>query len=85
MQIKLISVVLVSINDVLLFHLCKCHRETSLDVFFEGIFVDSPKKLAIVGCGCSTATEPVAEISHQWNISLVSIEQMHTPINVHFH
>ena len=28
-------------------------------------------KLAVVGCGCSIATEPVAEISHQWNISQV--------------
>ena len=28
-------------------------------------------KLAVVGCGCSTATEPVAEISYQWNISQV--------------
>ena len=33
--------------------------------------MESPTKLAIVGCGCSVATEPVAEISHQWNISQV--------------
>ena len=48
----------------------QCHRGRSLDAFFEGIQSD-PVKLAVVGCGCSLATEPVAEISHQWNISQV--------------
>ena len=33
--------------------------------------MDIPTKLAVIGCGCSVATEPVAEISHQWNISQV--------------
>ena len=42
----------------------------SLDEFFKGI-QSGPVKLAVVGCGCSVATEPVAEISHQWNISHV--------------
>ena len=49
----------------------QCHRGRSLDTFFEGILSDPPKKLAVIGCGCSVATEPVAEISHQWNISHV--------------
>ena len=31
-------------------------------------------KIAVIGCGCSTATEPVAEISHYWNITHVSIQ-----------
>ena len=48
----------------------QCHRGRSLDAFFKGIQLD-PMKLAIVGCGCSVATEPVAEISHRWNISQV--------------
>ena len=48
----------------------QCHRGKSLDTFFEGIRSD-PVKLAVVGCGCSVATEPVAEISHRWNISQV--------------
>ena len=48
----------------------QCHRGRSLDAFFEGIQSD-PVKLAVVGCGCSVATEPVAEISHRWNISQV--------------
>ena len=42
----------------------------SLDEFFKGI-QSEPVKLAVVGCGCSVATEPVAEISHHWNISQV--------------
>ena len=52
--------------------LSQCHRGKSLDTFFEGIRSD-PIKLAVVGCGCSVATEPVAEISHTWNISQVYV------------
>ncbi len=48
----------------------QCHRGHSLNAFFDGIQSD-PVKLAVVGCGCSIATEPVAEISHHWNISQV--------------
>ena len=33
-------------------------------------------KIAVVGCGCSPATEPVAEISHHWNISQVYFSDM---------
>ena len=52
----------------------------SLDAFNED-FVDvktgdenrsDPTFLALLGCGCSTATIPVAEISHYWNIPHVS-------------
>ena len=42
-------------------------------MFFEDIQSSSAPKIAVVGCGCSTATEPVAEISHHWNISQVSL------------
>ena len=48
----------------------QCHRGVSLDTFFNGILTE-PVKLAVAGCGCSVATEPVAEISYQWNISQV--------------
>ena len=41
-------------------------------MFFQGILSD-PVKLAVVGCGCSVATTPVAEISYQWNITQVGI------------
>ena len=48
----------------------QCQYDRSLDVFFQGI-QSAPVKLAIIGCGCSVATEPVAAISHHWNISQV--------------
>ena len=49
----------------------QCHHVKALDAFFEGI-QSSPIKLAVIGSGCSVATEPVAEISHRWNISQVN-------------
>ena len=49
----------------------QCKRQKSYDAFFDGILSD-PVKLAVVGSGCSVATEPIAEISHYWNISQVS-------------
>ena len=50
----------------------QCHHVKALNEFFKGIHSE-PVKMAVVGCGCSVATEPVAEISHQWNISQVQI------------
>lgn len=44
----------------------------SIDTFFDGIR-SSLVKIAVVGCGCSVASEPIAEIVDQWNISQVSI------------
>ena len=60
----------------MLVFIIQCHRGRSLDTYFQGIFMETPVKLAVVGCGCSVATEPVAEISHQWNISQVSKDGM---------
>ncbi len=48
----------------------QCSRGTSLDAFFRD-FQSEPTNIALVGCGCSVATEAVAEISHHWNISQV--------------
>ena len=53
----------------------QCDRTASLDAFFASVVYDEDStrdKIAILGCGCSVATEPVAEISHRWNISQVS-------------
>ena len=50
----------------------QCDRGRSLDIFLKEILSpESTTLLTVVGCGCSSATEPVAEIIHQWNISLV--------------
>ena len=52
-------------------HHMQCNRRRSLDIFLKGVLSESITELAVVGCGCSSATEPVAEIIQQWNISLV--------------
>ena len=50
----------------------QCNRGQSLGAFFGDFLPEAdPVKIALIGCGCSVATEPVAEISHQWNISQV--------------
>ena len=56
----------VFINIILL----QCSRTESLDVFFNEVQASSVPRIAIIGSGYSTA-EPVAEISHYWNISQV--------------
>lgn len=50
----------------------QCLRSVSLETFLDEFLYDSTTKIALVGCGCSVATEPAAEISHFWNISQVS-------------
>ena len=50
----------------------QCDRTQSLAEFFSDFLLEpDPVKIALIGCGCSVATEPVAEISHRWNISQV--------------
>ena len=53
----------------------QCSRTTALDVFFEQILSETEyQKLAVIGAGCSLATEPTAEISHQFNITQVYVQ-----------
>ena len=50
----------------------QCNRGRSLDAFFDDVVLQPDSvKIGLIGCGCSVATEPVAEISHKWNISQV--------------
>ena len=56
----------------------QCTRGGSLDAFFEDFKTSPDPKIALMGCGCSTATAPVAEISHQWNIPQV-LKRLITP------
>ena len=42
-------------------------------MFFKDTQLIALPKIAVIGCDCSTATEPVAEINHYWNITHVSI------------
>jgi gamma-aminobutyric acid type B receptor len=49
----------------------QCNRTRSLDLFFATVPQATPPVLGLLGCGCSVASEPVAEIIHHWNISQV--------------
>ena len=50
----------------------QCNRGRSLDAFFDDVVLQPDSvKIGLIGCGCSVATESVAEISHKWNISQV--------------
>ena len=51
----------------------QCNRTESLEALFSQILY-KPTKLAVIGSGCSVATEPTAEVSHFYNISHVSFE-----------
>ena len=48
----------------------QCNRTVALDAFFDQI-IPGPTKLAVIGSGCSVATEPTAEVSHYYNITQV--------------
>ena len=50
----------------------QCNRGMSLNAFLSDFLLEpDPVKIALIGCGCSVATESVAEISHLWNVSQV--------------
>ena len=49
----------------------QCNRTVSLNALHSQLFHE-PKKLAVIGSGCSLATEPAAEVSHYYNITQVS-------------
>ena len=61
----------------LFFFYVQCDRTTAFNAFFSSFpFVNEANKInaiALVCCGCSVATEAVAEISHRWNISHVTL------------
>lgn len=50
----------------------QCDRSTSLKEFFNIFAEGSNPKIAVIGNGCSVATEPVAEISQFFNALHVS-------------
>lgn len=50
----------------------QCNRTLSLNLFFATVAQATPPVLGLLGCGCSVASEPVAEIIHHWNISQVN-------------
>ena len=51
--------------------LLQCDRTQSFDAFYQEIQSEGPPNIALLGCGCSAASEPIAEVIHHWNISQV--------------
>lgn len=49
----------------------QCNSTLALNAFLSNVSVGSDK-IAVIGCGCSLATEAVAAISAFWNITHVS-------------
>jgi len=49
----------------------QCDRTQSFDTFFQEFQSEGTPNIALLGCGCSTASEPVAEVIQHWNISQV--------------
>uniref|UniRef100_A0A1X7UIU2 G-protein coupled receptors family 3 profile domain-containing protein n=1 Tax=Amphimedon queenslandica TaxID=400682 RepID=A0A1X7UIU2_AMPQE len=49
-----------------------CDRTMSLNQFFE-LINRNTTYISLLGCGCSPATIPVAELSHYWNIPQLSV------------
>ena len=52
-------------------HSLQCVRSFSQDTLFKQLEEKERTKIAIIGSGCSLATEPSAEISHFFNIPQV--------------
>ena len=48
----------------------QCNRTLALFALFDQI-IPGPNKIAVIGSGCSVATEPTAEVSHFYNITQV--------------
>ena len=50
--------------------LMQCNRKQALDTFFLHLF-NPPHEVAVVGAGCSVASEALAEIIPYYNLSMV--------------
>ena len=55
------------------FVLMQCDSATSVREFLTQVQLPSPTLIGVIGCGCSVATEPVADIVSLYGLSLVSI------------
>ena len=50
----------------------QCCRQQALDVFHSHLFNSTDPEVAVIGGGCSLASEALAEISQYYNMSVVS-------------
>ena len=46
----------------------QCEASASLTGFFDQITNESAPKIMLIGSDCSVSSEPIAEISHHWNL-----------------
>ena len=57
-------------------NLLQCNRTIALDLFHKVVHAEGDnftQNIGIIGAGCSVATLPIAEISHYYNIPMVSV------------
>jgi len=55
----------------------QCERTPAIDQFFIQFSSNETTKIAAIGAGCGVATEAVAEISHYWQVPMVSCNTIH--------
>ena len=60
----------------------QCNRTDALGAFFPQV-IEEPLKVAIVGSGCSLATEPTAEVSRYYNLTQVRYINLEEPLIQH--
>ena len=46
----------------------QCEASASLTGFIDQILDEANPKIMLIGSDCSVSTEPIAEISHHWNL-----------------
>ena len=49
----------------------QCHRPQAIHALFNQVPFTEPKRIALIGGGCSVASESTAEISHHFNLMQV--------------
>ena len=52
----------------------QCNTTAALDGFFTQLLQPPQNKLALIGSGCSVATEATAQIAHYYNIIQVYLD-----------
>ena len=51
----------------------QCTRKGALTTFFTHLF-EPPEEIAVIGAGCSVASEAVAEIVDYYNLTMVEMK-----------
>lgn len=58
---------------LILIIMIQCHRPQAIRALFDQVPFTEPKRIALIGGGCSIASESTAEISHHFNLMQVAI------------